>query len=78
MVILTAVDIAGFSPTFRKSYDHPFDEQFTFFVLRTARNTVAAVALKHFSAATLMVQTVMTAVCVVCIATVLHGRRAVE
>jgi hypothetical protein len=77
VLILTAVDIMGFGPTFRKAYDHPFDEQLTFFVLMAARNTVAAVALEHYSATTLMFPTVMAAVCVVFIATVLYRRRVV-
>jgi len=75
VVILTAVDILGFGPTFRKAYRHPFDEQLTFFVLMAARNATAAMALEHYSLTTLMFPTVMAAACVVFIANVLYRRR---
>jgi len=75
VAILTAVDILGFGPTFRKAYCNPFDEQLTFFVLMAARNAIAAAALEHYSLTTLMFPTVMAAVCVVFIATVLYRRR---
>jgi hypothetical protein len=77
VLILTAVDILGFGPTFRKAFDHPFDEQLTFFVLMAARNAIAAMALEHYSLTTLMFPTVMAAVCVVFIATVLYRRRVI-
>jgi len=77
VLILTVVDILGFGPTFRKAFDHPFDEQLTFFVLMAARNAIAAMALEHYSLTTLMFPTVMAAVCVVFIATVLYRRRVI-
>lgn len=78
VLILTAVDILGFGPTFRKAFDRPFDEQLTFFVLMAARNAIAAVALEHYSLTTLTFPTVMAAVCVAFIATVIHRRRVVR
>ena len=77
VVILTAVDILSFGPAFRKTYGNPFDEQLAFFVLMAARNAVAAVALEHYSLTTLLFPTVMAAVCVVFIATVLCRQRVV-
>lgn len=74
VVILTAVDVIGFGPTIRKAYHHPFDEQLTFFTLMAARNFVAAAALEHYSATTLMFPTVLAAVCVAFIAMVLWRR----
>lgn len=77
VVILTAVDVMGFGPTFRKAVSRPFDEQLTFFVLMAARNATAAVALEHYSLTTLMFPVVMAAVCIAFIATVLYRRRVV-
>lgn len=77
VVILTVVDITGFGPTFRKAVSRPFDEQLTFFVLMAARNATAAVALEHYSLTTLMFPTVIAAVCIAFIATVLHRQRVV-
>jgi hypothetical protein len=76
VVILTAVDVIGFGPTFRKAYGHPFEEQLTFFVLMAARNVAAALALEHYSLTTLLFPTALAAVCVIFVAMVLYRRRA--
>ena len=34
VMILTTVDLLGFVPTFRKSYNYPYEEQLTFFNLK--------------------------------------------
>lgn len=52
VVILTAVDLMGFAPTFRKAYVTPYEENVTFFVLMTIRNLIAISALEHYSLTT--------------------------
>jgi hypothetical protein len=54
VIMLTLVDIAGFGPTFRKSYNAPFGENLTLFYLVCVRNLVAAAALEHYSLTTLL------------------------
>ncbi|HEY7772001.1 MAG TPA: hypothetical protein VIC26_02380 [Marinagarivorans sp.] len=54
VVMLTLVDIAGFGPTFRKSYHAPFGENLVLFYLVCVRNLVAAAALEHYSLTTLL------------------------
>lgn len=76
VVILTAVDILGFGPTYRKAYGKPYEEHMPFFVMMAARNIVSAIALEHYSATTLMFPTVIAAACVAFIAMVVLRRRA--
>jgi len=47
VLILTAVDILGSGPTFRKAFLHPFNEQLTLFVLMA---TVMAIVFVFFIA----------------------------
>lgn len=77
VMILTAVDIMGFGPTFRKAYAHPFDEQLTFFVLMAARNLVAAAALENYSLTTLLFPIALAFACVVFIGMVAYRRRII-
>ncbi len=54
VVILTAVDLLGFGPTIRKAYTYPHEESILFFMLFTVRNTLAILALDHYSTATVL------------------------
>ena len=54
VVMLTIVDIAGFGPTFRKSYHAPFGENLTLYYLVCVRNLVSALALEFYSLTTLL------------------------
>lgn len=54
VVMLTIVDIAGFGPTFRKSYHAPFGENLTLYYLVCVRNLVSALALELYSLTTLL------------------------
>lgn len=73
-VVLTAVDLAGFGPTFRKAYRRPFEEQLTFFVIMAARNVLSLVALEHYSVATTVFPATIALACIVFIAMVLQRR----
>lgn len=54
VVILTAVDVLGFGPTFRKAYIRPFEEQSMLFAIMTMRNIIVILALEHFSLTTVL------------------------
>ena len=75
VLILTAVDVAGFGPTFRKAYILPFEEQLMFFVLLAVRNFIAILALEHYSLTTILFPAVTAVVCLVFIFMVMYRRR---
>jgi len=78
VVILTAVDIMGFGPTFRKAYFHPFDEQLKFFVIMAARNLISILALENYSLTTILFPAVITAACLIFIVMVWSRRRLIK
>lgn len=75
VVILTAADVLGFGPTFRKAYIRPFEEQLMFFVIMTLRNLISITALEHYSMTTVLFPAVIAATCLIFIAMVIHRRR---
>lgn len=54
VIILTAVDLAGFVPTFRASWHHPHDENLLFYALAAMRNTLVILALENHSVTTVL------------------------
>lgn len=76
VVVLTAVDVTGFAPTFSKAYVHPFEERLVFFAIMTARNLFSILALEHHSVTTVLFPAVMAAACLMFILMVMYRRRA--
>lgn len=74
VVMLTIVDIAGFGPTFRKSYHAPLGENLTLYYLVCVRNVIAAIALEYYSLTTLLFPLVIALANVVFIG-LIHWRR---
>lgn len=74
VVMLTIVDIAGFGPTFRKSFHAPFAENLVLFYLVCIRNLVSAAALEHYSLTTLLFPVVIALANAVFIG-LIHWRR---
>lgn len=74
VAILTIVDFLGFGPTFRKAYDHPYDELLVFFALTVVRDFFAIMALENYSSITLMFPIMTGTTCIVFIAMVLVRR----
>jgi hypothetical protein len=54
VVLLTAVELAGFGPTFRFAFGHPRQERVGFYSLGALRNILAIVALEHYSWTTVL------------------------
>lgn len=54
MIILSVVDMVGFIPTMRKSWDDPFSETMSLYAITTLRHTLAAVALSEYNTVTLL------------------------
>lgn len=77
VVILTAVDVIGFGPTFRKAYAHPFEEQITFYLLFVVRNSIAIMALEHYSLTTMLFPAATGLACLLLIVMMAYKRRIV-
>jgi len=75
VMILTAVDLMGFGPTFRKAWLQPFEEQLTFFMLMAARNFISIMALTHYSLTTVLFPAATGVACVLFILMVSYRRR---
>ena len=78
VAILTTVDVIGFGPTIRKSYNHPFEEQVTFFAIFAIRNLLVIIALEHYSVTTVLFPAVISAVCVMLIFMITYRRRVLS
>lgn len=74
VMILTAVDVMGFGPTFRKAYVRPFEEQVIFFVIMTARNLISIMALENYSLTTVLFPAVIAGACLTLILMVMFRR----
>jgi hypothetical protein len=77
VVILTMVDLLGFGPTYRKAYQHPYEEQLTFYVLFAVRNAISIAALENYSLTTLAFPVLTAIACVLFVALVWQRRRVV-
>ena len=74
VVILTAVDLTGFAPTFRKAYHHPYEEQLLFYFLMASRNFLVIVALENYSLTTILFPAATALACILLIQMVLKRR----
>ncbi len=74
VVILTAVDLTGFAPTFRKAYHHPYEEQLLFFFLMASRNLLVIIALENYSLTTTLFPAATGLACILLIQMVLKRR----
>jgi hypothetical protein len=76
VVVLTAVDVLGFGPTFRKAYSFPHSESLLFFSLFVARNILVMLALENYSITTLLFPAVIAVTCMLLMAMMMYRRRA--
>jgi len=75
VVILTVVDILGFGPTVRKSYEQPHSESVLFFALFSARNFIVILALENYSITTVLFPAVIGIACITLITLLIYRRR---
>lgn len=78
VIVLTAVDLFGFGPTFRKAYDDPFSESLVFFGIFLIRNLIVIVALEAYSVATVLFPAVISGACGVLMATIMIRRKMIN
>jgi hypothetical protein len=78
VVILTGVDLAGFGPTFRKSWLHPYDEPVGLYLLSVPRNILSIMALEVLSVTTILFPAAVAVACAAFVAMVVYRRRRVR
>lgn len=76
VVLLTVVDLLGFGPTIRKSYEAPHSESLVFFGLFAARNLIVVAALESYSVATVLFPAAIAAACVLLMLLIVYRRRS--
>lgn len=54
VIILTAIDMIGFGPTYRKVYLRPFEDSRVFFLIMILRSVCSIVALEAYSVTTVL------------------------
>lgn len=74
VIILTTIDLLGFVPTFRKSYNYPYEEQLTFFNLMASRNLIVIIALENYSLTTLLFPATTAIACILFVLMVVTRR----
>jgi len=75
VIILTVVDILGFGPTVRKSYQQPYSESLLFFALFSARNFIVILALENYSVTTVLFPAAVGLACGALIFMLIHRRK---
>ena len=75
VVILTLVDILGFGPTVRKSYEQPHSESLLFFALFAARNFIVILALENHSITTVLFPAAVGIACSALILMLIYRRK---
>ena len=78
VIILTTIDLLGFFPTFRKSFNHPYDEQLTFFNLMASRNLIIMIALENYSLTTILFPAATAIACILLVLMVLIRRKIIK
>jgi hypothetical protein len=78
VVILTFVDLLGFGPSVRKAYDHPFDENVTFFVIVALRNFLVVGALENYSWTTVLFPAVIGLACALFAVMIMRRRQTLR
>lgn len=77
VVVLTIVDVLGFGPTIRKSYDQPFSESLVFFSIFTARNLIVVMALENYSITTVLFPSIVAVTCILLMSMIIYRRSVV-
>jgi hypothetical protein len=78
VLLLTAVDAAGFMPTLRKSYHDPHSEPLSFASVLALRNATSIVALEHYSLTTITFPAVIGLICIVFVAIIIVRRNVLS
>lgn len=74
VILLTGIDVAGFGPTIRKAFSHPYDEELRFYALFALRNLLVVIALERHNLATVLFPAVIAVVCLAFIGMIIYRR----
>jgi hypothetical protein len=77
VALLTLIDLLGFGPTIRKTYNYPFEENLTFFLIFALRNIFAIIALEHYSLTTILFPAATSLACLLFCSMVVWRRHSV-
>ena len=75
VVILTFMNVVGFAPTIRKSFNEPYSEDIVFFTILIPRNLISIVALEHYSVTTVFFPAVTAVACLSLVVLIIVRRR---
>ena len=64
VIVLTVVDLLGFGPSVRKSYERPHEENAAFFAIAVVRNGFVIAALENYSLTTVLFPAAVGGACV--------------
>jgi len=78
VVVLTAVDLMGFAPTFNKAYHAPRSESISFYALFALRNILVLFALEHYSITTLLFPAAISIACILLIGVIVYRRHTLK
>src|SRR3989339_176926 len=54
IILLSAIDMLGFAPTVRKSWNDPYSETLSFYIITTFRHGLSVVALTQYNIITVL------------------------
>ena len=72
--LITLIELLGFGPTLRKTWQQPFSESMTFLVLLAVRNVLVIAALERHTMTTVLFPAAMTMACLGLIAVMVWRR----
>ena len=78
VTILTLVDLLGFGPSVRKSYDAPHQENALFFAIGAVRNGFVLLALENYSWTTALFPAAVGLACMLFVGLILFRRQLVR
>lgn len=74
VLLLSTIDVLGYGPTIRKSFENPYEESLSLFVILSVRNIFATIALEHYSLTTMFFPLITLAANLILIAIILIRR----
>ncbi|MES2662468.1 MAG: hypothetical protein V4629_04100 [Pseudomonadota bacterium] len=78
VIILTAIDLLGFGPTFRKSYHDPYSESLVFYGWFVFRNILILFALESYSLTTVLFPAAVGLACGIFILMLIWRRQIIK
>lgn len=78
VVVLTIVDLLGFGPSVRKSFERPHEENAIFFAITAVRNGFVVAALENYSLTTVLFPAAVGGACVLFVLLIGTRRAMIE